>query len=180
MTDKTGPPGRPFWVRAEVARTAQGMTKMALAQNAGIARRTYDRLEWQEGQALPRVVNAIADVLGIPRPEALRLAGLHAAAVVEEAATEGVPEGPEDVSVFEERLEQLLARIPERRRQQLAQIHADERARYEQRVARVRADYERSVTQLEKLARLDVKVARGEGEGDEDEEGKSHISKQRQ
>ncbi|MEU8035672.1 helix-turn-helix transcriptional regulator [Streptosporangium sp. NPDC049078] len=179
MTDKNRPPGYPFWVRAEVARNAAGMSKTDLAKGAGIARRTYDRLEWQKNRALPRVVNAIADVLGIPQSEAARLAGLvPAAAVVEETATGGVLPDPEDVSVFEERLEQILARIPERRRQQLAQIRDDERARYEQRVARVRADYERSVAQLEKLARLDVRAARGEGEGDEDDS--PHISKQRQ
>lgn len=55
----------------------KGMTKAQLAERAGVSRATIDR--WGKGASRPAQaasVNAVADVLGIPRVLALRLAGV--------------------------------------------------------------------------------------------------------
>jgi transcriptional regulator with XRE-family HTH domain len=55
----------------------KNMTKAQLASRAGVSRATIDR--WEKGASRPAQaasVNAVADVLGIPRERALRLAGV--------------------------------------------------------------------------------------------------------
>jgi len=78
-----GGPVYAFWARVERARVRRGLTKAALAAATAahtddgqpLARTTIDELR-QVRRTTPRVVHALAAVLGIPLDEAERLAGL--------------------------------------------------------------------------------------------------------
>lgn len=70
------PPGRPLWLAAERKRTSEGWTKGDLAKRAGIGRVTYDRLATNTTPPISRTVKKIADAIGMPIGEAMRLAGL--------------------------------------------------------------------------------------------------------
>jgi transcriptional regulator with XRE-family HTH domain len=54
----------------------RGMTKSQLHQKSGVARSTIDTWKTQPRPPQPATVIAVADVLGIDRGEALRLAGV--------------------------------------------------------------------------------------------------------
>jgi transcriptional regulator with XRE-family HTH domain len=148
---RKGPPGYPFWVRAERERNTRGWTKSALARRAGIARRTYDRLEVQTKTALPETINKIADALGIDRLEAAQLAGLDPATV---SVSVGETETPQETG--SSRLEELLARITGERRERLERMRAEERQRYEQVLVQARADYERSISRIEEILQMEI------------------------
>jgi len=81
MTDETPGVAYDLWLRVRAEQASRGWTDVELQRRSGIPRGTVDRL--RRGKRVPqaRVVNALADALGIPRAEAARLAGL-------------VPEGP--------------------------------------------------------------------------------------
>lgn len=152
--DASAPPGRAFWQEAERKRNALGWTKTAMTRRAGIARKTYDRLLDQPKKPLPETINKIADVLGIPRPDAYALSGLDpSTAVVEEAASQEVT--VED-GAADEALEELLARIPERRRLELERIRMEERERYKRLLAEAREEYERSLGRIERILRTEL------------------------
>jgi len=70
------PPARAWYRRVTEAIALRGWSKAELSDRAGVARSTIDG--WQRNPRKPQAksVNAIADVLGIDRAEALRLAGI--------------------------------------------------------------------------------------------------------
>lgn len=70
------PPGRPLWLASEEKRVREGWTKIQLAARAGIGRMTYDRLESQENPPHARTVKRLAEAIGMPYVEAVRLSGL--------------------------------------------------------------------------------------------------------
>ena len=66
----------PLYVRVQRELALRGITTVELREKTGVARSTITN--WQHvGQTpQPRTVNKVADYLGIPREEALRLAGV--------------------------------------------------------------------------------------------------------
>lgn len=64
-----------FWLRVRNEQDARGWTDVELQNRSGIPRGTVDRLAKGKRPPLARVVNALADALGIERDEAQRLAG---------------------------------------------------------------------------------------------------------
>jgi transcriptional regulator with XRE-family HTH domain len=79
MSDQR-PPARPWYDLVTETIALKGWTKAQLADRAGISRPTVDN--WRTNPRAPqaRSVNAVADVLGISRDRALRLAGVIAEA----------------------------------------------------------------------------------------------------
>lgn len=75
MSDQR-PPARPWYDLVTETIALKGWTKAQLADRAGISRPTVDN--WRTNPRAPqaRSVNAVADVLGISRERALRLAGV--------------------------------------------------------------------------------------------------------
>jgi transcriptional regulator with XRE-family HTH domain len=75
MSDQR-PPARPWYDLIIETIALKGWTKAQLADRAGISRPTIDN--WRTNPRAPqaRSVNAVADVLGISRDRALRLAGI--------------------------------------------------------------------------------------------------------
>jgi len=65
-----------LWLRVRAEQAARGWNDVELQRHSGIPRGTVDRLRRGKRPPQPRVVNALADVLGIDRGEAHRLAGL--------------------------------------------------------------------------------------------------------
>ncbi|WP_326637339.1 helix-turn-helix domain-containing protein [Streptosporangium sp. NBC_01755] len=159
---RKGPPGYGFWVRAERERTARGWTKVALIKRAGIARKTYDRLEVQQRAALPETINKIADALDIDRLEAAQLAGLDPSTV---SVSVGETATPQETG--SSRLEELLARITGERRKRLERMHAEERDRFERALAQARADYQRSISRIEEI--LEMEIGRDQKSSDPDD-----------
>lgn len=79
MSDPRPAPARPWYdyVISEIA--LRGWTKTQLSERSGVSRPAIDK--WQKNPRPPQAasVNAVADVLDIPRERALRLAGVIAA-----------------------------------------------------------------------------------------------------
>ena len=75
MSDQ-GAPARPWYNLVAETIALKGWTKAQLAERSGVSRPTIDN--WRVNPRAPqaRSVNAVADVLGIPRQQALRLAGV--------------------------------------------------------------------------------------------------------
>lgn len=69
-------PAAPFYARVMVELASRGKGKFWLHKNSGVARNTIDNLEKQPRPPQASTVAAVADVLGIDRKEAARLAGL--------------------------------------------------------------------------------------------------------
>jgi hypothetical protein len=73
-----------LWLRVEQERARQGLTKLdlwrrmksALGDGPSPARTTIDNLRDSTRAPSPRIVNALADALGIDRGEAAQLAGI--------------------------------------------------------------------------------------------------------
>jgi transcriptional regulator with XRE-family HTH domain len=65
-----------LYQRVERERALRGLSSIALAESSGVARSTIAKWAIQQNTPQPEKVNAVADVLGIPREEALRLAGI--------------------------------------------------------------------------------------------------------
>ena len=74
-----------FWLRVRNEQAARGWTDVELQERSGIPRGTVDRLAKGKRPPLARVVNSLADALGIDRTEAYRLAGRVPAADEAEA-----------------------------------------------------------------------------------------------
>jgi transcriptional regulator with XRE-family HTH domain len=76
MPDVT--PGVAFqlYQRVERERALKGISTVALSQESGVSRSAVSKWATQSHTPQPEKVNAVADVLGIPRIEALRLAGI--------------------------------------------------------------------------------------------------------
>ena len=66
----------PFWLRLEQLRYERGLTKADLHERSGVARTTIDNLKTSTRPPQPRIVHALAEVVGMDRTEAARLAGL--------------------------------------------------------------------------------------------------------
>lgn len=83
-------PARPWYLRALEEASLRGWSKAELCERAGVARTTLDKWETNPRKPQARSVNAVADALGIPRSEALQLAGVIAS--VPEPAGDSVPQ----------------------------------------------------------------------------------------
>lgn len=77
-----------FWLRVRSEQAARGWTDVELQDRSGIPRGTVDRLAKGKRPPLARVVNSLADALGVDRDEAYRLAGRMPAAEDAEAGTD--------------------------------------------------------------------------------------------
>lgn len=69
-------PAAKFHARVLVELARQGISKNQLHQRSGVARNTIDNWATQPKPPQAGTVAAVADVLGIPREEAAKLAGL--------------------------------------------------------------------------------------------------------
>lgn len=76
MTAERSAPARPLYARVENIRATNGWTKTKLSQVTGLPRTTIERWRDQSRRPLPKTVIQAADALGIPRDEALALAGI--------------------------------------------------------------------------------------------------------
>jgi transcriptional regulator with XRE-family HTH domain len=65
----------PLWERVETARALKGWSSVRLHRETGVSRSTVAKLATQPKPPLPSTVCALADALGIPREEALKLSG---------------------------------------------------------------------------------------------------------
>ncbi|GAA2069553.1 helix-turn-helix domain-containing protein [Polymorphospora rubra] len=63
-----------FWLRVKTEQATRGWNDVELQRQSGIPRGTTDRLKVGKRPPQPRIVNALADALGIDRDEALSLA----------------------------------------------------------------------------------------------------------
>lgn len=126
MTDQAGhqhdapqrpAPGRPLWLAAEQARLSKFNAEdlVPWTTRIGIGRTTYRRLSYQEERPIVRTVKKIAQVIGMPLPDAMRLAGYPA---------DDVPQAPvQDHVTARARLEiQALREIAERTGATLADV----------------------------------------------------------
>lgn len=87
MPDQARGPAYLLYERVMREMALRGWTKIELARHADVARSSVDKLATQPRPPQAATVNKLADVLGIPRPEALELAGIltaRAAAAVPE------------------------------------------------------------------------------------------------
>lgn len=162
----TGPPAYPFWVRAEEERLAKSpvwsLTK--LSEVSTVARNTYNRLKKQKGKAEPETISKLAEALGIPKQEAMQLAGLSpVVAPVGEAAQEA-----EEAEVA--RLEKLLEHVPHRRRQHLERVREEEQQRFQRNLKQAREDFRRSISRIEEDARWEIERNRNSPDNDDAEE----------
>lgn len=66
----------PLYVRVQRELALRGITTVELREKTGVARSTITNWRHVEQTPQPRTVNKVADYLGIPREEALRLAGI--------------------------------------------------------------------------------------------------------
>lgn len=76
MADQARGIALPLFERVSAERAAQGWSWTRLVDRAGVARSTIYKWATNETPPQPATVNAVADVLNIPRAEALRLAGI--------------------------------------------------------------------------------------------------------
>lgn len=147
MSESGLPPARAFWERVESERNSRGWTTVELQERSGVDRSTVSRLKTSKRSPLPETVNKLADVLDIPRDEALRLAGLVAAPSVHDAVTApqpavvsiGIVEGDADT-------EDLLSRLAPHRRRFLEQIRESEK----ERLVRIAEDVTREAQEANK------------------------------
>lgn len=75
VDDQADAPGLPLWRAAERKRVEEGVGKAEWVAQMGIGRVTYDRLARQENPPIIRTVKRIADRVGMPVHEAMRLVG---------------------------------------------------------------------------------------------------------
>jgi transcriptional regulator with XRE-family HTH domain len=76
MADQARGIAFPLYQRVATERAQQGWTWTRLTAQAGVARSTINSWAHIQAPPQPEKVNAVADLLGIPRMEALRLAGV--------------------------------------------------------------------------------------------------------
>lgn len=81
MTERA--PAAPFHDAVTRKLAELGKTKTWLHQHSGVARTTINKWAHQQTPPHPKAVMPVADALGIPRTEALRLAGVLADVTVE-------------------------------------------------------------------------------------------------
>jgi transcriptional regulator with XRE-family HTH domain len=116
MSDQR-PPARPWYDLIIETIAVKGWSKAQLADRAGISRPTVDN--WRTNPRAPqaRSVNAVADVLGISRERALRLAG-----VIPDPEPEPLVD-PEVAAILRRRYpdeaEELIAELERRRAERL-------------------------------------------------------------
>ncbi|MFD1940571.1 helix-turn-helix domain-containing protein [Nonomuraea mangrovi] len=132
MSESGLPPARRLWERVESERNNRGWTTVELQERSGVDRSTVSRLKTSKRSPLPETVNKLADTLGIPRQEALALAGLVGAPNVrspEDAIT--APQSVVSIVNVEgdADTDELLARLSPRRRRLLEQFRESERER---------------------------------------------------
>lgn len=143
METKGGlPPAYEFWKRVDAARNERGWTTVELQERSGVDRSTVSRLRTSKRAPLPETVNKLAEALGIPRREALELAGLVVLSPAERALYDVVAEQQQVVKAAVEgdaETEELLRKLSPRRRALLEEFREKER----QRLARIAEDVAR-------------------------------------
>jgi len=110
----------PFYQRVGRELALRGWTHVELQRRSGVARSTVTK--WATGQQppLPGSVNAVADVLGISRAEALRLAGI----LTDAPDVPGVPLTDDELDAIEAESGADLSRLSDKdRRILLTWIH---------------------------------------------------------
>lgn len=87
-------PGHRLWLAAEKARLDKFDAEdvVLFAPRIGIGRSTYNRLRTQEDRPIIRTVKKIAATIGMPLPEAMRLAGYTAAEGAGTAKSQSTPD----------------------------------------------------------------------------------------
>jgi transcriptional regulator with XRE-family HTH domain len=152
------PPAYRLWERVESERNARSWTTVELQERSGVDRSTVSRLKTSKRSPLPETVNRLADTLGIPRREALELAGLVVSPVervLQDAITAPQPavrvavEGDADT-------EELLQKLSPRRRRVLEQIRESERQRLERIAQGVALEAEEANARFAELVRLEA------------------------
>lgn len=138
MVDDSGlPPARRLYERVETERKQRGWSLAELERRSGVARSTTHR--WKTGKTVPQpeTVIPVADALGIPRLDALRLAGLLVDSPAERALEDAVTQPLVNVDVEGDgTTAELLARLSASRRAMLERFRQSER----QRLARMAED----------------------------------------
>lgn len=77
---RNGAPAKPWYDTVIATIAVRGWTKAELSDRSGVARTTIDNWERNPRKPQAKSVNAVADAVGIPREQALRLAGIIAEA----------------------------------------------------------------------------------------------------
>lgn len=95
MPEHTRGPAYGLYRRVLQEVALKGWTKVELREQTGVARSTVEAWASQPRPPQPRTVNAVADALGIPREEALRLAGV-------------LTDAPEEVTVVPESIRRAI------------------------------------------------------------------------
>lgn len=98
MADQARGVAFPLYQRVATERARQGWTWTRLTARAGVARSTINSWAHITTPPQPEKVNAVADLLGIPRLEALELAGILESQGVKEPAK---PAGDAEVVALE-------------------------------------------------------------------------------
>jgi transcriptional regulator with XRE-family HTH domain len=113
MADQPRGTANALFERVNSARAEQGWTWTRLQERSGVARSTI--YSWAKIQTppQPQTVNAVADVLGIPRAEALRLAGILSEAIP--------PDAP--VCTFEQEILAAGTAVSDETKAQVIRVH---------------------------------------------------------
>lgn len=123
MSQHGSAPARPLYDRIDLLRVRNGWTKVQVARVAGIDRGTLENWRKQPRTPMASTVKEVAERLGIPQDEALRLAG-----ILPGEATEPKPAAvDEQDDVFtpdEAELVERIRRDPAKRRRLLDAILA--------------------------------------------------------
>jgi transcriptional regulator with XRE-family HTH domain len=152
------PPAHKLWERVESERNRRGWTTVELQERSGVDRSTVSRLKTSRRSPLPETVNKLADALGIPREEALALAGL-VTSPAERAPHDAVtaPQPAVNVAVGgDSETETLLAKLSPRRRQLLEEFRETERRRLERMAEDAAREAEEANARFAKLVRIEA------------------------
>lgn len=155
MSERGLPPARRLWERVESERNNRGWTTVELQERSGVDRSTISRWRTAKQSPLPEKVNRVADALGIPREEALALAGLIAG---ERGLADAItaPQPVVSITAVEGDAEtaELLARLSPHRRRMLEEFRKSERerlARIAENAAREAEEANRRFAQLVRI-----------------------------
>ncbi|GII84556.1 hypothetical protein Ssi03_25460 [Sphaerisporangium siamense] len=167
MSEGIEAPARPFWQRMERERNQRGWSKLELYEKVreqlggSFSRMTLDRLRTQKRQPAATTINAIAELLDIPLPEAHVLAGLIEA--------NDVPTEPHGVSVessgfagpvpdvvYDPEIARLYEALPPERRELLERVREKTRTRLERQWLRAHQDLEEARQDFAELVRAEV------------------------
>jgi transcriptional regulator with XRE-family HTH domain len=85
-------PAKPWYDLIVQTLALKGWTKAELTDRSGVAKTTIDNWERNPRKPQSAKVNAVADVLGIPRERALRLAGIITGAEAERSPPSALDE----------------------------------------------------------------------------------------